>query len=92
MNILEEMCRSLLWKQFVKDGIIIKSRKGKFGDKFKYKYKYYYKNRYYRYKRDREGLVDEEGLWMFEKKKENGEDVGSDVEMGRKFFIINEDK
>ena len=29
---------------------------------------------------------------MLEKKKENGEDVGSDVEMGRKLSTINEDK
>lgn len=92
MNISEEMCRSSLWKQFVKDGTTAKSRKGKPGDKSKHKHKHHHKNRHHRHKRDREGSADEEGLWMLEKKKENGEDAGSDVEMGRKLSTINEDK
>lgn len=48
MNIIEEMCKILLWKIFVKDGFIKKfqSCKSKFFDKYKYKYRYYYKNKY----------------------------------------------
>lgn len=92
MNISEEMCRSSLWKQFVKDGTTAKNRKNKPSDKSKHKHKHHHKNRHHRHKRDREGSADEEGLWMLEKKKEDGEDAGPDVEMGRKLSTINEDK
>ena len=97
-NMSEEMCKTGLWKTFVKDGSRSKPehRKGKSGDKHKHKHKHHHshKNRHSRHKKDHEQPKEDEGLWMLGKKTEDGEgsDDGSDAELQRKLSTINEDK
>ena len=96
-NMSEEMCKTGLWKTFVKDGSTKKPqhRKSKSSDKYKHKHKHHHghKNRHNRQKRDREGSAEEEGLWMLDKKKgDDDNDDGSDTDLHRKLSIINEDK
>lgn len=95
----EEMCKTGLWKTFVKDGSSSKPeyRKGKSGDKHKHKHKHHHrdKNRHNRQKKDREERKEDEGLWMLGKKDDDDEersDDGSDAELQRKLSTINEDK
>ena len=97
----EEMCKTGLWKTFVKDGSRSKPehRKGKSGDKHKHKHKHHHshKNRHNRHKKDREERKEDEGLWMLGKKTEDDDDEersdeGSYAELQRKLSTINEDK
>lgn len=99
INITEEMCKTSLWKNFVKDGSVKKpqSRKSKSGDKHKHKHRHHHhQKKHSRHRRgSREGKreeeeEEEEGLWMLEKKEDD--DEGSDAEMRRKLATIDEDK
>lgn len=96
INISEEMCRTSLWKNFVKDGSGKKpqNRKSKSSDKHKHKHRHHHhKNKHSRHKKEneQEGEQEEEGLWMLEKKHDD-DDEGSDAELQRKLSTINEDK
>ena len=95
MNISEEMCKTSLWKTFVKDGSTKRSpnRKSKSPDKHKHKHRHHHKNKHGRHKRERDGQSEEdEGLWMLNKKDEGEDGEGSDAELHRKLSTINEDK
>ena len=102
INITEEMCKTSLWKNFVKDGSGKKpqSRKSKSSDKYKHKHRHHHhKNKHSRHKKENEGEgedEEEEGLWMLEKKRDDDDDddddEGSDAELRRKLSTINEDK
>lgn len=97
-NMSEEMCKTGLWKTFVKDGSRSKPerRKGKSSDKHKHKHKHHHshKRRDNRHKKEDEEAKEDEGLWMLGKKTadDEGSDDGSDAELQRKLSTINEDK
>lgn len=95
MNISEEMCKTSLWKTFVKDGSTKRSpkRKSKSPDKHKHKHRHHHKNKHGRHRRERDEQNEEdEGLWMLNKKEEGEDGEGSDAELHRKLSTINEDK
>lgn len=95
MNISEEMCKTSLWKTFVKDGSTKRSpkRKSKSPDKHKHKHRHHHKNKHGRHRRERdEPSEEDEGLWMLNKKDEGDDGEGSDAELHRKLSTINEDK
>ncbi|XP_029209647.2 electroneutral sodium bicarbonate exchanger 1-like isoform X1 [Acropora muricata] len=95
MNISEEMCKTSLWKTFVKDGSTKRSpkRKSKSPDKHKHKHRHHHKNKHGRHRRERDEQSEEdEGLWMLNKKDEGEDGEGSDAELHRKLSTINEDK
>ena len=98
INISEEMCKTSLWKTFVKDGSTKKpqSRKSKSSDKHKHKHRHHHhKNKHHRQRRDKDEEEEEdEGLWMLGKKHhdDDDEEEGSDAELQRKLSTINEDK
>ena len=95
MNITEEMCKTSLWKTFVKDGSTKKpqSRKSKSPDKHKHKHRHHHKNKHSsRHRRARDADDGQEGLWMMSKKDGDEDGEVSDSELQRKLSTISEDK